>query len=72
MKICSICNNAIWGFCLIQSSNELNILHFLFLRNESYFLFVQTKIFTFGNLERFAICRLPIEPYPTTKTFNEI
>jgi len=56
----------------MQSSNELNILHFLFLRNESYFLFVQTKICKFENIERFSICRFPIEPYPTTKTFNEI
>ena len=56
----------------MQSSNELNILHFLFLRNESYLLFVQTKICKFENMERFSICRFPIEPYPTTKTFNEI
>ena len=54
--------NATSGFCLIQSSNEVNILHFLFLRNESYFLFVQTKMCRFVNLERFVICRFPIDP----------
>ena len=61
---------AISGVSLIPSSNNFTILHLFSISVLMDFLLVQIIISTSGYFNKFLICLCPIDPQPTTNTFN--